>query len=76
MLELTKDERAYRRGAVQSLEFLLAAMDMRWDKGQMMLFIGKWHQALLDGRGSTNPAYLGTYMDEIRKRVEEKLSGA
>lgn len=71
---LTEAERAYRRGALQAIQFLrtdlipLASNDIA-----LWRMIGAYEQSLIQGRDSLEVGYLGTYMDEIRHRVELRL---
>lgn len=65
--ELTESEKAYRRGALQAIQFLLA--DCRINH-QLVV---KYEQSLVAARDSKDVRYLGAYMDEIRKDVHEKL---
>lgn len=67
---LTRDERAYRRGALQAIQFLLADLKGRAVPLGLLMRVGSWEQALVAGRGSEDPAYLGKYLDEVRRRVD------
>lgn len=67
---LTKDERAYRRGALQAIQFLIRDLyqtspHLLWQK------IALWEQELIAGRESSDPKYLGTYLDEVMSRVHQ-----
>ncbi len=66
---LNAEERAYRRGALQCLQFALASMPKFLNASSYPLHLAEWEQALLKARDSEDPRYLGHYMDEIRKDV-------
>lgn len=68
MNELTKEERAYRRGALQSIEYLLEDISLL-PACPITLRIGLWALALKRGRNDIDTRYLGEYLDEIRKDV-------
>lgn len=60
---LTLEERAYRRGCLQALQFVDASPSIKigcW---------GEWIQALIQGRDSLDMKYLGKYLDEIYNDV-------
>lgn len=70
MLELTKEERAYRRGALQAIQFLIADLrQLGLLEPRVAHAIACWQQELIAGRDSNELAYLGKYLDEIRRRV-------
>lgn len=67
---LTKEERAYRRGALQAVEFLLGDV-AGLPPGQIPARLAEWKQALVRARESGDLRYLGHYMDEVRADVTE-----
>lgn len=60
--ELSKEERAYRRGALQAIQWLIASLG---GQEPSLEFLARWEQALVAGRTSLKARYLGTYLDEI-----------
>lgn len=68
MRQLTESERAYRRGALQALEFILSDLDTS-SKEATTKHLSHWLQCLRGGRTSTDVAFLGTYLDTVREHV-------
>lgn len=68
--ELDEKERAYRRGALQAIQFLQTYLHGK-DSSEYLGTIADWREKLLNARDSTNVKYLGTYLDEIRKEVSD-----
>ncbi len=63
------DERAYRRGALQAIEFALREITSL-PPDQILEWLGRYQQALVEGRSSLDMKYMGTYLDEVLKSVK------
>lgn len=76
---LTQEERAYRRGALQVVQFIIANMPKGdiTQKGESLSgqvndireYLASWEKELLKGRDSQEAKYLGTYCDTIRRII-------
>ena len=72
--ELTAEEHAYRRGALQALEYILA--DVTGIQSVLIIpRLAQWQQALLKGRDDQDVIYLGKYLDEVTNRLQRNLDG-
>jgi hypothetical protein len=69
MQHLTESEKAYRRGALQTLQFIIPNLSYGMTGTQVINLLVKFQEALIKGRVSLDPKYLGTYMDTITKEV-------
>lgn len=67
MQHLTEAERAYRRAALQSIQFLIAALVET--EVAVPDWLVEWEQALVKARTSLEVRYLGTYMDTVSREV-------
>lgn len=69
MSELSKEERAYRRGAVEAVKYLRHLFAKVSDRDHRIEMHWRFENALAKARDNTDPRYLGTYLDEIMKDV-------
>ena len=65
---MTQQERAYRRGALQAVQFLMEDLS-GVDDSKLRERIAEWEQSLVAARDSEDVAYLGHFMDVVRGRV-------
>jgi hypothetical protein len=64
---LSKEERAYRRGAVQAVQYLQVLLDGTSSPDEVHGVISAWQQALTKYRGDPRYDLLGTYLDTVIK---------
>lgn len=72
MKSLTESERAYRRGALQALQFFQSDIRAGTDLREFLYLLALYIEECKRGRVSMDDDYLGTYMDTIRQMVSEK----
>jgi hypothetical protein len=66
---LTTEERAYRRGALQAIEFCIAGMPVQGDIARAVLHVARWREALIAARDIADPVFLGKYLDAVKERL-------
>lgn len=69
LLELTKEERAYRRGALQAIQFLVRMLQDCKCSEEAWKVISNWEQLLHKYRGDSHPRLQGTYLDTIMREM-------
>lgn len=75
-LQLTETERAYRRGALQAVQYLMRSLHSNpiyradgtpsWLDYEVLRRMTAWELALIAARDDPDPKWLGKYLDEIR----------
>jgi hypothetical protein len=72
-LPLTEHERAYRRGAVQAVQYLIKdALDTLKPEQGAFALLSDWQQMLKAVRDDEDPELLGTFMDTVLQRIRDK----
>jgi hypothetical protein len=71
---LDESERAYRRGALQAIQFLKELISPVWTGPVASQVLNRFEQELIKGRTSEEVAYLGTYLDTVVQKVAERVA--
>ena len=71
--ELSREERAYRRGCLQALQYLSISLVEHKCPTEHLRILGAWAEELVVGRDSLDWDYLGKYLDTVDERVRKRL---
>lgn len=65
---LTEHERAYRRGCLHAVQYLLEDLHGLIGPPAVQLLVA-YQRELVAGRDSADPVYLGHYLDIVRRKT-------